>query len=347
MFMPKIRPAEMIPSAPQLNKIAAETDVALLTIGRTSGEFMDRKITGDFDLTEAEQALIQGVCNAYHAAGKKVVVILNIGGVIETASWKDLPDAILLAWQAGQEGGNSVADILKGAVNPSGKLPMTFPVNYMDVASSANFPYDYQFDMRKAFGSFMNPDKEEQKELVRNVDYTLYEEDIFVGYRFFDTFGKAVSYPFGYGLSYTNFAYTDAQIAEKNGTFTITVNISNTGNVAGKEVVQLYVAAPENAQLPKPLKELKAFAKTKDLQPGEKQAITLKVKVADMASYDDKAGAWVTDSGDYQFILGSSSADVKAQLNGKVASKTFTKTHNVLNPQEPLTSLTGVINRVK
>jgi len=338
MFMPKTRPAEMIPSPSIVKKMAEATDIALLTIGRTSGEFMDRKIADDFDLSDIEHGLIQAVCDAYHAVGKKVVVVLNIGGVIETASWKDWPDAILLAWQAGQEGGNSVTDILKGAVNPSGKLTMTFPVNYIDAASSANFPYDYQFDMRTALSGFMGQGEVKQ-ELVRNVDFTNYEEDIYVGYRYFSTFDQPVSYPFGYGLSYTNFDYSDAKIAEQKGLFTITVNITNTGKVAGKEVAQLYVSAPANPLLPKPAKELKAFVKTRELQPGEMQTVTMVIKKEDLASYDETACAWVIDKGDYKFIVGNSSNSEKALLNVPVASQSSVKTNDVLNPKEPINVL--------
>jgi len=317
MFMPKVRPAEMIPEESVLAKMAAETDVALLTIGRVSGEFLDRKIPNDFELSDNERKLIQEVSKAYHAVGKKVVVILNIGGVIETASWKDLPDAILLAWQAGQEGGNTVADILKGAVNPSGKLTMTFPVNYMDAASSVNFPYDYQFNPQKAFGNTANQG-EEKKDIVRNVDYTLYEEDIYVGYRYFDSFNVNISYPFGYGLSYTQFSYENASVSATGDSYTFNCTIKNTGNTAGKEVVELYVSAPGES-MNKPAKELKAFAKTKLLQPGESQMIQLIVSKEDLASYNETNAQWVVESGNYTGKIGSSSRDIRQTVNFNVS----------------------------
>ncbi|GHT40955.1 glycosyl hydrolase [Bacteroidia bacterium] len=334
MFMPKIRPAELILSAQALKKAAAETDVALITLGRTSGEFADRKIPNDFDLSESEQKLIREVCNAFHSAGKKAVVILNIGGVIETVSWKDLPDAILLAWQAGQEGGNSVADILSGKANPSGKLPMTFPVHYMDAASSANFPYDY---VSKAPVFF--PSDETKTELVKNVDYTNYEEDIYVGYRYFDSFDKSVSYPFGYGLSYTQFTYENASVSESKGNYVFDCTVKNTGMVAGKEVVQLYIAAPGKS-MNKPAKELKAFAKTKLLQPGETQTVQLILTPANLASFEEKSSQWIVEPGDYTGQIGSSSREIKQSVSFKVAKEVVVeKTHDVLKMNEFISKL--------
>ena len=307
MFMPKIRAGEFVPSARLLDKMVRANDVAIITLGRNSGEFLDRKVA-DFTLTEQESGMIEAVCAAFHEAGKKVVVILNIGGVIETASWKNLPDAVLLAWQAGQEGGNSVADVLKGVANPSGKLTMTFPVRYEDHASSRNFPIDMAFGM---FG------KDKDAEPQRNVDYTEYEEGIYVGYRWFDKQGLEVSYPFGYGLSYTRFEWSEASVKPSRGETAVSVKVTNTGKIPGKDVVELYVAAPQG-ELDKPVKELKAYAKTRELQPGESQLVTLKVKNSELASYDESASAWVTDAGHYDFMLGSSSRDIRATLCAEI-----------------------------
>ena len=307
MFMPKIRAGEFVPSAGLLDKMVRANDVAIITLGRNSGEFLDRKVA-DFTLTEQESGMIEAVCAAFHEAGKKVVVILNVGGVIETASWKNLPDAVLLAWQAGQEGGNSVADVLKGVANPSGKLTMTFPVRYEDHASSRNFPIDMAFGM---FG------KDKDAEPQRNVDYTEYEEGIYVGYRWFDKQGLEVSYPFGYGLSYTRFEWSEASVKSSRGETAVSVKVTNTGKIPGKDVVELYVAAPQG-ELDKPVKELKAYAKTRELQPGESQLVTLKVKNSELASYDESASAWVTDAGHYDFMLGSSSRDIRATLCAEI-----------------------------
>jgi beta-glucosidase len=341
-FFNQARIPEFLPERGLLEKKAKETDVALITIGRNSGEFTDRKIEGDFELTADEKALIRQVTDAFHKEGKKAIVILNIGGVIETASWKDIPDAILLAWQGGQEGGNTVADILKGEVNPSGKLTMTFPIHYSDHASSANFPYDTHFcmeQMMSSMSSMVGTEGEPQpaKEPEKNVDYTLYEEDIYVGYRYFDTFGKDISYPFGYGLSYTTFAYTAEQNA--NNPYTVNVTVTNTGNRPGKEVVQLYASAPAG-DIAKPEKELKAFAKTRLLQPGESETLTLALQEDDLASFNETENAWIIDPGTYTLRIGSSSRDIRNELTlENIPRRIVERVHDVLKPAEPITTL--------
>lgn len=225
--------------------MAASNDLAIFTIGRQAGEGRDRHIDNDFNLTTDEREMLEDICNAFHALGKKVVVIMNMGSVMETASWKEMPDALLMAWQPGQEGGNSVADVLLGKQTPSGKLTMTFPIMASDVPAVNNFP--------TGTGS-------KHGDRRRNVDYTLHEEGIYVGYRYFTTFGKKVSYPFGYGLSYTTFAYSKPVVKATANGFTASIVVKNTGNVDGKEAVQLYVAAP-NSGLDKPVRELKALQK--------------------------------------------------------------------------------------
>ena len=335
-FLSHDRVKEFAPNAALINAQAKKTDVALITIGRNSGEFADRKIEGDFNLTDDEKSLIEQVSTAFRNEGKKTIVILNIGGVIETASWKDQPDAILLTWQAGQEGGNTVADILSGKVNPSGKLTMTFPLDYFDVPSAKNFPYDYTFDIRSLMGSSTSAGGEPKKD----VDYTYYEEDIYVGYRYYDSFGKQVSYPFGYGLSYTNFEYSNAAVKEESaGSYTIEVDIKNVGNVSGKEVVQLYVKAPDNASYGKPEKELKAFSKTKELKPGESQKIIMNVKASELASFDESGSTWLADKGLYNFFVGGSSKDIFATLEANLNNEVRAKANKVLLPQSPVNFL--------
>ncbi|WP_308760995.1 glycoside hydrolase family 3 C-terminal domain-containing protein, partial [uncultured Bacteroides sp.] len=331
-FMPVVLPDEITFDAVRLKELAAQTDVALITIGRGSGEFLDRE-SANFYLSKEKQQLMQDVCRVFHAAGKKVVVVLNVGGAIETASWKALPDAILCAWQGGQEGGNSVVDVLSGKTSPSGKLTMTFPVKFEDHASSANFPINLKSDI-----DIVNANKGEKKHDVKDVDYTRYEEDVFVGYRYFDSFDRQVSYPFGYGLSYTTFEYANPSVKADNGTYTVTVDVKNTGRMAGKEVVQLYVAAPNSVRMNKPEKELKAFAKTKELKPGETVTVTLKVNAADLASYDEASASWVVDAGTYKFLVGASSRDIKATMNADVAASAE-KTNDILKLQEPISTL--------
>ena len=328
-FLPGTLPAEKQFTADELTKQAETADVAVITIGRISGEFLDRNVS-NFNLNDSEIKLIQQVCDVYHKAGKQVVVLLNIGGVIETASWKDLPDAILCAWQAGQEGGNSVVDVLSGKQSPSGKFTMTWPVKFTDAYSSKNFPIDQdpRIDMLN----------QGQKGNVRNVDYTDYEEDVYVGYRYFDSFEVPVSYPFGFGLSYTTFEYSDAKIAEKSDTYEVSVTVKNTGNYEGKEVVELYVSAPDNKAANKPVKELKAFAKTKSLKPGESETVTLKVKAADLASFDETASAWVVAQGEYEFIVAASAQDIKATLKA-TAQAQQAKANDVLKPNVKLNLL--------
>ena len=329
-FMPGSLPAEKLFSADELTKQAEASDIAVITLGRISGEFLDRNIS-NFNLSDSERKLVEQVCDVYHKAGKQVVVLLNIGGVIETASWKELPDAILCAWQAGQEGGNSVVDVLSGKQSPSGKFTMTWPVKFSDAYSSKNFPIDQdpRIDMTNQGAKSAN---------VRNVDYTEYEEDIYVGYRYFDSFEVPVSYPFGFGLSYTTFEYSDAKISQTDDAVTVTVTVKNTGEREGKEVVELYIAAPDAKAANKPAKELKAFAKTKALKAGESETLTLTVKTADLASFDEAASAWVVAGGEYQFLVAASAQDIKATLSAPVKAQQ-TKANNVLKPQSPLNLL--------
>lgn len=331
-FMPVVLPVEKVFESSRLKSLAAQMDIAFITIGRGSGEFLDRE-SSNFYLSKENQQLIQDVCLAFHAAGKKVVIILNIGGAIETASWKAWPDAILCAWQGGQEGGNSVMDVLSGKISPSGKLTMTFPIRFEDHASTSNFPIDLTSDI-----DIVTANQGEKKYDLKDVDYTRYEEDIYVGYRYFDSFGKQVSYPFGYGLSYTAFEYANPSVKLDDGLFTITVEVKNTGKFAGKEVVQLYAAAPNSAKMNKPEKELKAFAKTSELKPGETAVVTLQLKAADLASYDEESASWVVDGGTYKFLIGASSRDIKAELSADVAASAE-KTNSVLKLQEPIITL--------
>lgn len=335
-LVPPKRADEFVPTAEELVAQVKNNDVAILTFGRTCGEASDRRVE-EFYLKENEVALIKQVTEAYHAADKKVVVVLNICSPVETASWKNTVDAVICAFQPGQEVGNCVADVLTGKVNPSGRLPMTFAVKYGDAPSDANFPYDYEFKMPSfAMGSGMNfksKEKEEKpKEPVRNVDFTDYEEGIYVGYRYFDTFGKEVSYPFGYGLSYTTFSFEVVSSTINGEDCEMKVAVENIGKCAGKESVQLYVKAPLGG-LEKPAKELKTFVKTKLLQPGETEVVTLSWKLMDMASFNEKSSTWELAKGTYQWMAAASSADVRCTVDQKVGKAQKMKAHNAMKPQ--------------
>lgn len=312
-----------------INTEVQHADAAIITIGRQAGEAMDREIDGDFNLTQMEREMIQHVSEAFHQAGKPVIVVINSGSVIETSSWRDVADAILLAWQPGEEGGNSVADVLTGKANPSGKLTMTWPVQLTDVPSTKNFPHGmelYNFSVMKA-----------AKWPVPNYDTTKYEEDIYIGYRYFDTFGKKVSYPFGYGLSYTTFGYGKPAVKANGDSITITVSVRNTGAVTGKDVVQVYVSAP-NGKLQKPLHELKAFAKTRDLKPGESETLKMTIAKRDLASFDEANSGWLVESGTYTFRIGANSRDMRGSVKLSINGATE-QVHNVMAPDQPIKTL--------
>lgn len=326
------------PSAPEftvdkslLTKKANESDVAIVTIGRNAGEGRDRKVENDFNLSTAEQDLIKNVADAFHAKNKKVIVILNIGGVIETASWRDNADAILLAWQPGLEAGNAVTDVLSGKVNPSGKLATTFPLKYEDVPSAKNFP-GKEFPEKATSGAF-------GMKLVPGE--VTYEEGIYVGYRYFNTFGVKTAYEFGYGMSYTTFNYSNLKLSSStfNGKITATVDITNSGKVAGKEVAQLYVTAPKG-KVDKPSEELKAFGKTSLLKPGQKETLTFTIDAKDLASFNTDQSAWIADPGSYTVKVGSSSSNIRQSANFNVGKEIVAeKVNKALSPQVPINEL--------
>ncbi len=274
------------------------TDTAVITICRFSGEDWDRKSTydtqeptgdelfedGDFYLSHAEKAMVKQVKKYFD----KIIVVLNVGGMVDT-EWfinDEKIQGVLLAFQGGMEGGSAAAELLFGIGNPSGKLSDTFAKRLEDYPSSYNF--------------------HESK------DYVDYTDDIYVGYRYFETIPGAsekVNYPFGYGLSYTTFAWDVNSVCEKDGVISVDVSVSNTGKVSGKEVIQLYGGAPQGL-LGKASKSLTAFAKTRLLLPGETQRMVLSFNIDSLASYDDlgkvQKSAYLLEAGDYCFYLGNS-----------------------------------------
>ena len=307
-----------------------KADAAIITIGRQAGEGMDRQINGEFNLSKTEQDMIFRVSDVFHAKGKKVIVIINSGSVMETASWRDRVDAILVAWQPGIEGGNSVADILTGKVNPSGKLTMTWTIAATDHPSTANFAKEYDMYTYKNMEGW-------GKGNIPGVDFSNHEEDIYVGYRYFDTFKKDVAYPFGYGLSYTTFEMGKPSVKANGKNIEVSVTVKNTGKVAGKQVAQVYVTAPKGAY-EKPAKELKAFGKTRELKPGESQTLKMTLEKRDLASFDEANSQWKVDAGNYLFQVGTDVESIKGTATLKVAEYTE-KTSSACAPNVQLNYL--------
>ncbi len=333
-----------LPRIPEMNvdkglisDMAEKNDVALITVGRISGEMGDRKPEpGDFYLNETERELIKNVFERFRDKGKKSIVILNIGGVIETASWREYSDAIFLAWQAGQETGNAIVDVLSGRINPSGKLTDTFPLSYDDVPSAGNFPgielpATPEYEAANKGNPFM---KKVPAEVV-------YEEDIYVGYRYFDTFDIQVAYEFGYGLSYTQFSYDSIGISGDKfvDSLIVSTNVRNIGGVAGREVVQVYLKAPAN-RMDKPVHELIAFGKTKMLEPEEGQKMSFGIDPMMLASFDEKTSSWIAEAGKYEVEIGASSRDIRQTASFDLAEElTVRKVSRALVPKRKIERL--------
>lgn len=324
-FRPVIPEMDMRKAVGLVEREARNSDVAVVVIGRGSGEESDRILDGDFYLTDEEKYMLDKVCNEFSSLGKKVIVVANVCGVIETMSWKNKPDAILLAWFPGQECGHAVADVLSGKAYPSGKLPMTFPCDYGDIPSSKNFPIAGKTKSGKDF------------------DYTNYEEDIWVGYRYFTSANIPVAYPFGYGLSYTRFSYTNPRISRKGGKWQAEITVTNTGTRKGKEIVQLYVSAPQTSMV-KPLRELKAFGKTKELNPGESEVLVMTFSDYDIASFDENNSQWITGKGRYVASFGASCQDMKFNIAFNIGKDKIWKVNDVLKPVEKVNVISFAVN---
>lgn len=319
-FMPKKLIDEMQIADDMLAKAAKDNDMAIITIGKTSGEFLDRKVSSNFNLTMAEQSMINGVCDEFHKAGKKVVVILNVCGPVETASWTSKPDAILNVWLPGQEGGNSVADVITGKECPSGRLPMTWPLTYNDVNNKADFPMPDEISNETISKTLEGFTDKRTNGSTRNFDYTEYNEGVYVGYRYYTTKNVKVAYPFGYGLSYTTFekSVPEAKV-NADGDITVKVSVKNAGKTAGKEVVEVYVSAP-GKDMDKPARELKGFAKTRKLAPGEAQTVEITIPYESLASFNEKDSRWQVEGGEYKVMVADNAADA-APLTATVTEK--------------------------
>ena len=315
-------------------KIASESDIAWISIGRNAGEGEDRKAeAGDFYLTNIEKSMIKIVSDAFHAKCKKAIVVLNIAGVVDTETWKNIPDAVLCAWLPGQEAGNAVVDVLSGKVNPSGKLTSTFPKRYEDTSTSDYFPgysVEGETDKKKDESGFSFM-KREPWEVV-------YNEDIFVGYRYFQTFKVPVSYEFGYGKSYTTFEYSNLKLDRNSlkDVIKVSVDIMNTGGIEGKEAFQVYISAP-NGKLIKPHSELIAFGKTTLLYPGMSETFRFMITAKAIASFDEEHSGWLVEAGNYVLKIGASSEDIRLKSDFKV-EKTISveKAHKVMSPNREI-----------
>ncbi|MGD0582613.1 MAG: glycoside hydrolase family 3 C-terminal domain-containing protein [Bacteroidales bacterium] len=335
MMLEMMSPSVPVPEYPvdpeMINKIALVNDRAVISIGRNSGEGADRKLQGDYYLNDIEKQMIKNVSDAFHTQNKKVVVVLNITGVIDVMQWRDYADAILLAWQPGLEGGNAIADVISGKADPSGRLATTFPASYEDVPSAKNFPGKEFPD--KATTGMMG-----MKAIPAEVTY---EEGIYVGYRYYSTFGEKTAYEFGYGLSYTDFTFSDLKLSSPKfvGNLTTTVTVTNTGKLPGKEVVQLYISAPVK-NTDKPAEELRAFAKTGLLKPGESQTVTFSIGASDLASYITSSSSWIAEAGNYTVKIGSSSLKIEQTASFKLSKDIVVeKDKPALSPQVQINEL--------
>jgi beta-glucosidase len=278
---------------PEINPVedsdieASDTDTAVYVISRNSGEGRDRYTkAGDYELYEEEKRAIAKLASSY----AKLIVVLNVGGVIDTKFIRQCEgvNAILYMSQAGNIGGYALADVLTGKVTPSGHLTTTWAENYLDYPGAADF-------------SHVNGDD--------NDEY--YKEGVFVGYRYFDTFNVAPAYPFGYGLSYTDFAIETQDVKACGKKVVVTVKVTNIGEkYSGKEVVQIYYSAPDG-QIEKPYQELAAYAKTGELAPGESEVLTISYPTAVMASYDIDKASYILEAGTYYVRVGNGSRSTK------------------------------------
>jgi len=266
------RPIEVVPDK-LISDAARTAESAIITITRIAGEGKDRSLEYHYNLSQAEHRLIDKVSEAFHGQKKKVTLILNVCGVVDVASWRNKVDDILICWLPGQDGAVAVGRTICGAVNPSGRLPMTLPISYWDVPSAETFPLVYA-DKPVNYSFYRSFRDGIIRHDIPNIDYTEYSEDVFVGYRYFATNKVKVAYPFGYGLSYTSFKWSKTTVEKAGDGYDVSVCVTNTGKCAGKDVVEVYAKGnrPDS-----PCLELKGFCKTKQLSSGETQQVTVHI----------------------------------------------------------------------
>lgn len=314
-----IKPVEEFSiSEEQLQQMSRDCEAAIITIGRSAGEGSDRSVETDYVLNDKELALIRATASAFHAQGKKLIIALNIDAVVEVTKWQDLADALLITWLPGQEAGNAFANIITGKTNPSGKLPQTMALSYSDIPSATAFPGTPK----------------------RSPSESVYNEGIYVGYRYFSSFGKPVAYPFGYGLSYTQFEMKKLKAPTKfSKKLSLSVEVTNVGEVAGKEVVQVYLSAPAKS-MDKPALELKAFAKTELLSPKQSQTFSFTLTPESLASFDTARSAWVVEAGTYTVKVGNSVENILQTATFTVPKEIVVqKVADVLKPNKAFDEL--------
>lgn len=293
-----------------IDQAAEKTDTALIVIGRNSGgEECDRHLSEDYYLTNSEESLLKEVCSHF----TNVVVVLNVNGLIDLSWVRKYANikSLLFIGIPGEEGASALAGILTGETNPSGKLAVTIAEHYEDYPSADHFSWDKEhLENVLDYESYGLSSEENGSTGFSKSPVSVYWEDIYTGYRYFDTFGKPVLYPFGYGLSYTEFAISDASAEKQNGGIMVTANVKNIGEISGKEVIQVYLSKVNPAEgVERPYQELKGFEKTADLAPGEKEKVKIWISWRELAVYDEGRAAWVIESGDYLLKMGNSSRD--------------------------------------
>lgn len=289
---------------------AEKTDTAIFVIGRNSGgEECDRHLPEDYYLTRSEESLLKDICTHF----ANVVIVLNVNGLIDLSWMKKYASikSLLFIGIPGEEGASALAGILTGEINPSGKLAVTIAEHYEDYPSADHFSWDKEhLENILDYESYCLSSEENGSTGFTKSPVTVYWEDIYTGYRYFDTFGKQVLYPFGYGLSYTAFAISDALVKKQNGGILVTADVKNIGEMSGKEVIQIYLSKVYPAEgVERPYQELKGFEKTSDLAPGEKEQVKIWIPWRELAVYDEERAAWVIESGDYLLKMGNSSRD--------------------------------------
>lgn len=287
-----------------------KTDTAIFVIGRNSGgEECDRHLPEDYYLTRSEESLLKDICTHF----ANVVIVLNVNGLIDLSWMKKYASikSLLFIGIPGEEGASALAGILTGEINPSGKLAVTIAEHYEDYPSADHFSWDKEhLENILDYESYGLSSEENGSTGFTKSPVTVYWEDIYTGYRYFDTFGKQVLYPFGYGLSYTAFAISDALVKKQNGGILVTADVKNIGEMSGKEVIQIYLSKVYPAEgVERPYQELKGFEKTSDLAPGEKEQVKIWIPWRELAVYDEERAAWVIESGDYLLKMGNSSRD--------------------------------------